>query len=163
MFTVHSSIVAGNAAAPGSPECSSTLTSLGYNLESASDCGFTATGDVQSANPMLGALGANGGPTQTLPIVAASPAIDAGDPACPPSAGDQRGVSRPQGARCDIGAFEAVLTMPAGAAAAPEPPRTGRRTPIPNPAPAAALILVWGALTLAARRRRRKERARRTG
>jgi hypothetical protein len=163
MFTVHSSIVAGNAAPPGSPNCSSTLTSLGYNLESAAECGFTATGDMQSANPMLGVLGANGGPTQTLPIVAASPAIDAGDPACAPSAGDQRGVSRPQGARCDIGAFEAVLTTPAAAAAAPEPPRTGRRTPIPNPAPAGGLILVWGALTLAARRRRRKERARKTG
>ena len=163
MLTVHSSIVAGNAAPAGSPNCSSALTSLGYNLENADDCGFTATGDMQGTNPMLGALGSNGGPTQTLATFAASPAIDSGDPACPPTAGDQRGVSRPQGARCDIGAFEAVLTTPAALAAVPEPPRAGRPTPAPNPAPVAALILIWGALTLAARRRRRKERVQRTG
>jgi parallel beta helix pectate lyase-like protein len=163
MLTVHSSIVAGNAAPGGSPNCSSALTSLGYNVENADDCGFTATGDMQGTNPMLGALGSNGGPTQTLAIFAASPAIDSGDPACPPTAGDQRGVSRPQGARCDIGAFEAVLTTPAALAAVPEPPRAGRPTPAPNPAPAGALILIWGAVTLAARWRRRKERAQRTG
>lgn len=86
-----------------------------------------------------------------------------GDPACPPTAGDQRGVSRPQGARCDIGAFEAVLTTPTAVAAVPEPPRTGRLTPVPNPVPAGALILIWSALTLPARRRRRKEREHRTG
>jgi sialidase-1 len=38
-----------------------------------------------------------------------SPAIDAIAPeSCPPPATDQRGVSRPQGAACDIGAFEFV-------------------------------------------------------
>jgi hypothetical protein len=50
-------------------------------------------------------LANNGGSTQTLALVKNSPAIDAADNAvCP--ATDQRGVSRPQGAACDIGAFE---------------------------------------------------------
>jgi hypothetical protein len=48
----------------------------------------------------------NGGPTKTHALVKGSPAIDAApvDSDCP--AVDQRGVARPQGAGCDIGAFE---------------------------------------------------------
>jgi CSLREA domain-containing protein len=53
----------------------------------------------------LGALEDNGGPTRTHALLAGSPALDAGTPgACP--AADQRGVTRPQGSACDIGAFE---------------------------------------------------------
>src|SRR5439155_2076164 len=46
-------------------------------------------------------------PTQTHALVPGSPAIDvipATDPAC--TGTDQRGVTRPQGPACDIGAFE---------------------------------------------------------
>lgn len=47
----------------------------------------------------------NGGPTETHALLVGSPAIDAGDANyCPET--DQRGVTRPQGAGCDIGAFE---------------------------------------------------------
>ncbi len=55
---------------------------------------------------MLGPLQNNGGPTQTHALLPGSPAINTGSPDCPPPATDQRGVARPQGARCDIGAFE---------------------------------------------------------
>ncbi len=62
-------------------------------------------------DPLLAALGvygskAGGAPaTQTLPLLPGSPAIDAAEAAtCP--AGDQRGVSRPVGSGCDMGAFE---------------------------------------------------------
>ena len=49
----------------------------------------------------------NGGPTQTIALVPGSPAIDAIDPSSDCSVStDQRGVSRPQGRFCDIGAFE---------------------------------------------------------
>jgi hypothetical protein len=48
----------------------------------------------------------NGGPTETHALVPGSPAIDAASPDCPPPDTDQRGVSRPQGSACDIGAFE---------------------------------------------------------
>ena len=57
------------------------------------------------ADPLLAGLAANGGATPTLAIAANSPAIDAAPTsACP--ATDQRGVARPQGSACDIGAFE---------------------------------------------------------
>lgn len=52
----------------------------------------------------------NGGPTKTQLIGKGSPAIDvvpAGAAACSADAVDQRGTSRPQGGRCDIGAVEA--------------------------------------------------------
>ena len=58
-----------------------------------------------NADPLLGPLQNNGGPTQTHALLAGSPAIDAALLAnCP--ATDQRGVSRPQGPGCDIGAYE---------------------------------------------------------
>jgi hypothetical protein len=64
-------------------------------------------------DPMLGALANNGGPTQTMALPAGSPAIDAAVLAnCP--ATDQRGVTRPQGPGCDIGAYERPLFTFAG-------------------------------------------------
>jgi hypothetical protein len=54
---------------------------------------------------VLGPLQDNGGPTWTHALLPGSPAIDRGEAGqCP--ATDQRGVSRPQGAGCDLGAFE---------------------------------------------------------
>ncbi len=70
------------------------------------DCptGSTCT-NIIPADPMLGTLGNYGGFTKTIPLLAGSSAINTGDDGvCPPT--DQRGVSRPQGSHCDIGAFE---------------------------------------------------------
>jgi hypothetical protein len=58
-----------------------------------------------SLDPKPGTLGNYGGFTPTIPIQAGSPAIDTGDDSVCPAA-DQRGVSRPQGIHCDIGAYE---------------------------------------------------------
>jgi hypothetical protein len=63
-------------------------------------------------DPLLGPLQDNGGPTFTHALGPGSPAIDAGEPDflgrgeffCPII--DQRGVTRPQRDRCDIGAYE---------------------------------------------------------
>jgi hypothetical protein len=66
------------------------------------------TGDPQFRNPQLQALADNGGPTRTMAITPASPAFNAGAD-CPPT--DQRGVARPQGAGCDLGAFEVVVAL----------------------------------------------------
>ena len=59
----------------------------------------------------------NGGPTQTLALILTSPAIDAGDDttcaASPVNKLDQRGVTRPDGAHCDIGAYEGTLDITA--------------------------------------------------
>jgi len=64
-------------------------------------------------DPLLGPLANNGGSTLTHALLPGSPAIDAGDPAvcaaAPVNNLDHRGVARPQGSACDIGAVEADL------------------------------------------------------
>jgi predicted outer membrane repeat protein len=63
-----------------------------------------------SGDPMLGSLANNGGSTQTFALLAGSKAIDAGDDticaASPVNNLDQRGITRPNSAHCDIGAYE---------------------------------------------------------
>ena len=57
-----------------------------------------------------GILGSNGGSTPTHALFGDSPAIDA--VVCPSGVvTDQRGESRPQGMRCDIGAFERLPSL----------------------------------------------------
>jgi Calx-beta domain-containing protein len=57
----------------------------------------------------VGPLANNGGPTWTMALQPDSPALDQGNNAlCPPT--DQRGVARPYGPRCDIGAYEAAVS-----------------------------------------------------
>ncbi|HXF86351.1 MAG TPA: choice-of-anchor Q domain-containing protein [Anaerolineales bacterium] len=71
--------------------------------------GYAGTGNLD-ADPLLGPLADNGGFTQTMALLPGSPAIDAGDDTnCP--ATDQRGVTRPQGSHCDMGAYEALQTF----------------------------------------------------
>src|SRR5205807_448957 len=56
---------------------------------------------------LRGPLGHNGGPTKTQALLPSSPAIDRGGTGtngCPTV--DQRGMRRPQGRACDIGAYE---------------------------------------------------------
>jgi hypothetical protein len=92
--------------------CDGQPTSLGHNLERGDTCGLRSPGDLVNVDPLLEPLADNGGPSQTHALLAGSPAIDAGDDSsCP--ATDQRGVTRPQGTRCDIGAYEAAAA-PAG-------------------------------------------------
>jgi hypothetical protein len=82
-----------------------TVDDEGYNLEdsSPSQCGLsTGRGDLIGADPLLGTLGNNGGPTATMALAATSPAIGASQ-ACPSD--DQRGLPRGNPV-CDIGAFE---------------------------------------------------------
>lgn len=66
--------------------------------------GATCSG-ILGTDPLLGALGNNGGPTPTMLPGAGSPGIDAGV-GC--AATDQRGITRPQGSACDIGAVEVI-------------------------------------------------------
>jgi beta-glucanase (GH16 family) len=83
-----------------------TITSGGSNVISDGSCNPVGS-DLSFTDALLGPLADNGGPTLTHGLLAGSPAIDAADAgACP--AVDQRGVSRPQGAGCDGGAFEFV-------------------------------------------------------
>lgn len=121
-MAAHGSIVALNQAPTGA-DCTGVVTSAGYNLESQADCNFAGAGDQQNTNPLLGAPA--GAPPETMTPQAGSPAIDAGDPACPPPATDEVGTARPQGPRCDTGAVE-VPAAPAPPAPVPAPPSTGR-------------------------------------
>jgi hypothetical protein len=134
--TLENTIAAGNTAANGTgdatgaptpgPNVDGTVTSNGHNLLGVTTeaGGFTGTGDQTGANPMLGALADNGGPTQTMKLLTGSPAIDAGVAAG--ATFDQRGMPRtvddPGVANAatsdgtDIGAYEAevpcVLSCP---------------------------------------------------
>ncbi len=80
----------------------------GNNLDAGTSCGFALADSNAQLN--LGPLQDNGGPTLTVLPGPGSAAIDAGsDGTCslaPVNDLDQRGVSRPQGAHCDIGAVE---------------------------------------------------------
>jgi hypothetical protein len=103
-------IVALNSGNP--PDVSGMFLSLGHNLIGATDgsSGFPMSGDLVGSSafpldPKLGPLTNNGGPTLTMALLPGSPAIDAGDNASAPPT-DQRGVVRPYGVACDIGAYE---------------------------------------------------------
>lgn len=84
------------------------LISQGSNLSSDSSCrhSLTAVGDMLARAPLLGPLSYNGGLTPTMIPQAGSPAINGVRNACPPPSTDQRGIARPRGTRCDIGAVE---------------------------------------------------------
>lgn len=102
-------------------DCSgSTLANSHHNLLGAtnSSCGIIngTNGNLVGQDPKLGSLQDNGGATATMELLAGSPAIDGGDDtvcaAAPSNNLDQRGVARPQGSHCDIGAYEATATVP---------------------------------------------------
>ncbi|MEP6817947.1 MAG: choice-of-anchor Q domain-containing protein [bacterium] len=135
--TLENTIIAGNTAANGvganpgaftaGPNVDGSVTSNGHNLlgVAAEATGFSGTGDQTGANPMLMALAANGGPTQTMALSPGSPALDAGVAAGATT--DQRGMPRPVddpgitntggSDGTDIGAYESEilcsLTCPA--------------------------------------------------
>ena len=100
------SIIANNTA-PACDLASPTILLKGdRNVISDSSCPFVApAANLLNTNPLLGPLQLNDGATPTHALLPGSPAIDGANNAfCTPV--DQRGVSRPQGQGCDIGAFE---------------------------------------------------------
>ena len=93
---------------------------------------LTGNGNVFAADPKLGPLANNGGPTLTRALLAGSPAIDAGDNSAVSGVQyDQRGPGFPRivGGTVDIGAFEGQAAVVAA--------------PVPVPATSA-----WGAALL---------------
>ncbi|MGH2582693.1 MAG: sortase [Anaerolineales bacterium] len=113
-LTLYNTIIA-NSTDGGDCVNESTIVDEKNNLiedTGADACGLTdgTNGDIIGFDPNLDSLANNGGPTQTMALLSGSLAIDAGDgttcAASPVNGVDQRGVARPQGAACDIGAFE---------------------------------------------------------
>ncbi|WP_220454205.1 choice-of-anchor Q domain-containing protein [Nocardioides immobilis] len=106
--TLLNTIVAGNTVGGRLDNChvsSMVIESRGHNLADDGSCFLTGPGDRPGRAARLGALADNGGPTRTRMPLAGSPAIDAGATGGCPGA-DQRGVRRPRGTACDIGAVE---------------------------------------------------------
>lgn len=101
VVTVQNSLFALN---PGGNCGPGTVLDAGHNLSFGDT---TCPSTFASGDPKLGPLQDNGGPTQTIGLGAGSAAIDQIPPSgagCP--ATDQRGVLRPSGPACDIGAYE---------------------------------------------------------
>jgi large repetitive protein len=120
--TLANTIVANNGT-----NCTGATTNSGTNLQFP---GSTCGAGIPTADPLLQPLANNGGPTMTMALTAGSPAIDAGTTGCPPTpATDQRGIARPQGLGCDVGAFE---LQPGGG---PTPTPTLTPTPTSTPTP----------------------------
>jgi predicted outer membrane repeat protein len=147
---VQNSIIAGNFdKGPGfiSSDCSGTFTSNGYNLIGRDvGCGGFVNGVngdkvgsvIGIIDPLLGPLADNGGTTQTHALLPGSPALDAANPLPPGSGGfactgfDQRGIIRPQGSACDMGAYEddsPATPTPTGTSTPPSVTATATPTP----------------------------------
>lgn len=110
-FSVDRAILGANTASSSGPDCATaagkSLASLNYNVfGTLAGCTVTGTisNNVVTPTLNLGALAGNGGPTQTVALLAGSPAIDIA-PTCSSDV-DQRGLARPVGPSCDAGAFE---------------------------------------------------------
>lgn len=124
-LTVTNSTFSGNSGSNGAGINNGTGDTLNLintiiaNSVSGSDCrnsGYINTNTANlvedgscsaafSGDPSLGVLADNGGATPTHALQPGSSAIDAGNNEDIPAT-DQRGVDRPQGTGCDIGAFE---------------------------------------------------------
>lgn len=141
---LRNSIFANNTVVSGgaSHDCFGTIVSEGYNLiENTTSCTITGdtTTNILGLDPMLDVLGGNGGGTLTHPLLAGSPAINAGNPGgCRDGNAtllttDQRAFRR--NGVCDIGAYEA--NSPGPATATPTLTPTATNT-LPPPATATA-------------------------
>ncbi len=102
-------MILGDNTAGGDADLSGGTFDLSYSLVEAPG-GATINdivGNVLNQDPQLAALANNGGTTETQLPAAASPAVDAGDPAfAPPPATDQRGLPRVFNGRIDMGSVE---------------------------------------------------------
>jgi CSLREA domain-containing protein len=107
------SIIGSNNEGAAASNCAGTMiTDQGNNVV----FGDNSCGQAASPDPKLGALADNGGPTQTMALQAGSSAIDLVPTSACPLATDQRGVARPQGPKCDAGAYELAPPSLSGAA-----------------------------------------------
>jgi uncharacterized repeat protein (TIGR01451 family)/CSLREA domain-containing protein len=139
-ISFKNTIVAGNTANDEGPDCSGTLNSQDYNLvEDTSGCTIAGvtTHNITGQDPLLDALGDNGGETLTHALQPGSPAIDAGS--CVDISGgtvgvDQRGIIRPQSTTCDIGAYEFCLLC------------LFKNVDVVNPIPGQSVIFTLGVL-----------------
>ena len=113
--TITDSIIANNSSAHQwvNTQCHGTIINGGGNVQwpAVNQDGRDATCSpvFTTADPRLGVLQDNGGPTETHELLAGSAALDIGSCGVPT---DQRGIARPAGTGCDSGAYEAGDELP---------------------------------------------------
>jgi CSLREA domain-containing protein len=99
-------------------QCRGTITDGGYNISDDRSFRFTEPTSKSNADPKLDPEGlqSNGGPTKTIALLKGSRAVDnvpRGENGCGTIVKtDQRWVQRPQGKRCDSGAYELEAEEP---------------------------------------------------
>lgn len=154
-FNARHALLAGNTGG----DCAGVLNALAFNLVqtpgSACTISGNAAGVITGQDPLLDPLTLNSpGKTPSRALEANSPARDSGTPAgCEPD--DQRGIVRPQGAACDIGAYE-VSDEPIPPPIVPvDPPLSGTvlrghvlTDGVPLPNVEISLVDIPGALTV---------------
>lgn len=114
IIRLRNSIVANNPSGNCDVGLSAQIVDDGNNLQFPAEL-VPCAATIPVADPLLGPLADNGGPSETMALFFGSPAIDAGDQATCPVL-DQRGEARVDGnfdtvVTCDIGAFE-LTTLP---------------------------------------------------
>jgi hypothetical protein len=140
----QNSIVASNTGTPAANCTPAGITDHGDNFVFGDNsCPGTA------ADPKLGPLASNGGPTQTIALLPGSPAINAVPIMSCPITVDQRGVSRPQGPACDSGAYEVAPPVISSPSAAGTSPTTGTVSAKINPNEKDTTVVVNYGLTTA--------------
>jgi hypothetical protein len=109
-----------------------SIASQGFNLADDSSCSLSNPNDRPVADPGLAPL--VGLSPKVLPIAPSSPAADKIPAASCGTATDQRGIPRPQGGSCDIGAYEleALPPLPFRNPATIIIPASGAATPFPS-------------------------------
>jgi hypothetical protein len=125
-FSMRNTLIAGNrvgvvSSIPVYDNCWGDIGSYGFNLigawdedRSSGSCRILGGArDFLNGLSLLGPLQNNGGPTKTIALLPGSNAIDGASiyGGCIDTSGgdltaDQRGVVRPKGLRCDVGAYE---------------------------------------------------------
>ncbi len=116
---IRNGILWGNTAEKGGATIG-TATLIRSIVEGGCPTGVSCT-SIWSSDPVLGPYGNYGGSVGTVPILTGSAAIDRSTSDC--AATDARGVARPQGAGCDLGAYETrglALTVAGGSGQAKE-------------------------------------------
>jgi hypothetical protein len=133
---------AGAASNCGTGGSGTIISFFHHNMETGSDCGFNATGDLQNANPIFTSTTPqnNGGNTDTLGLSPTSPAVDEfGERQGCSNGTDQRDIPRPAGLGCDIGAFELVPTYNAT-----EGGTSLSHQLVPTDCPVISMQITWG-------------------
>ena len=129
----------------------------GHNLSTDGTCSLTGSGDLTNTPAGLDPAGLqdNGGPTWTIGLLPTSAAIDHVPTPCAdvngdPIATDQRGVTRPRGGGCDVGAFEAISPEPTITSFTPSSGPAGTSVTITGSALAGAIAVAFNGVNAAA-------------